>query len=185
MVKKRPSSDVLCKRWLVELKDLMAVHFADKGYPIQNYVYVAYNLNWKELPHVGATCTYIPDGNCYYINISPHKMDSLRVAGVLCHELIHTLGTDAKTRKWYFSHSRKFGKVCKEMGLLKPWTATTESFAFTEWANPLIDKIGREFPHPDRWRAEHKSYKHEPAKWYDSSSSWDYQIPNSYAKFAV
>lgn len=72
--------------------------------------------------------------------INPIMADSARVAGIVTHELCHTLfGPEEK-------HGRSFKKAAYGMGLEGKATATTEGDDWREWAFPILRKLGS-FPH--------------------------------------
>ena len=74
------------------------------------------------------------------IFIHPILQDSIRVAGVLAHELVHAYD-DCKN-----GHNKVFRKIALSIGLEGKMTATTESEQFVKQAQKIIDKIG-EYPH--------------------------------------
>lgn len=80
------------------------------------------------------------DGATHHMFISP----ALEVAGdvlhVLLHELIHAaVGTTA-------GHKGPFVKLCKAVGLVKPWTATTPSEGLAERLAEIAKSLGP-YPH--------------------------------------
>jgi len=74
------------------------------------------------------------------IFIHPNLSDSVRVAGVLAHELVHAFD-DCKS-----GHGAPFRKLATAIGLEGKMTATTESEAFVKIAKKIITKIGK-YPH--------------------------------------
>lgn len=85
------------------------------------------------------------DGNVFEIFIHPEMADSMRVADILAHELVHAaVGIEA-------GHGPKFRKVALAIGLVGPMTATTAGPEFIKWVQPIIDKLGP-IPH-DRLNA--------------------------------
>lgn len=72
--------------------------------------------------------------------ISPVEGDAREVAHIVAHELIHA-GLPAGV-----GHKAPFAKVCKAIGLQKPWTATTPTPEFWAWADAILAKAGP-YPH--------------------------------------
>jgi len=69
----------------------------------------------------------------YEVFISPELSSSVRILGVLAHELAHaTVGTAA-------GHKGPFKRCAEAIGLAGPMTSTTETAAFTTWADVLVD----------------------------------------------
>lgn len=67
-------------------------------------------------------------------------LDLADVPHVMLHELIHdTVGCGV-------GHKGSFVKLCKVVGLVKPWTATTPSEALASRLNALVKKLGT-YPH--------------------------------------
>lgn len=62
------------------------------------------------------------------------QADSRRIAGVLVHELCHAAG--------HWDHGKGFRKLATAMGLGGKMTATIETDAFYEWADPIIEELG-------------------------------------------
>jgi hypothetical protein len=73
------------------------------------------------------------------IFISPELSKSVRIMGVIAHELVHaTVGVKA-------GHKAPFKKLAEAIGLAGKMTATVESEAFTDWAQGVVNAIG-EYP---------------------------------------
>ena len=76
------------------------------------------------------------------IIVSPVIADSMRVAGILAHELIHAaVGVE-------HGHKGPFRAMAKAIGLEGKMTATTEGDAFKRLAQPILDAIGP-YPHAE------------------------------------
>lgn len=73
------------------------------------------------------------------IFISPLLDDAFEVLAVLVHELVHAVHPEA-------GHRGDFVKSAREMGLVKPWTATTAGEDLEPVLTKLISELG-EFPH--------------------------------------
>jgi hypothetical protein len=81
------------------------------------------------------------DGH-FEIMISPVLDDSMRVAGVLAHELVHaTVGTQ-------HGHRGPFAKLARAIGLEGKMTATTEGDAFKRPVAPILEAVGP-YPHAE------------------------------------
>ena len=76
------------------------------------------------------------------IFIHPKLSDSVRVAGVLAHELVHAYD-DCKN-----GHGPAFRKVAVAIGLEGKMTATTESEELVKMLEKIIKKIGK-YPHKE------------------------------------
>ena len=76
------------------------------------------------------------------IFIHPKMSDSVRVAGVLAHELIHAFD-DCEN-----GHGPAFRKVAVAIGLEGKMTATTESAELISMIEKIIKKIGK-YPHKE------------------------------------
>ena len=113
-----------------------------------------YSVNLKDVkiscgfPSTGAKGKRI--GECFAtlnngnneIFIHPVLDDSVRVAGVLAHELVHAYD-DLKN-----GHGPVFRKIATSVGLEGRMTATTESDEFKAMAKKIVAKIGK-YPHKE------------------------------------
>ena len=72
--------------------------------------------------------------------VCPTLDDAIEVLGVLLHELIHaTVGVDA-------GHKGPFVMMSREVGLLRPWTATTPGDDLRDELTKLYEVLGA-YPH--------------------------------------
>jgi hypothetical protein len=76
----------------------------------------------------------------HHIFISPLLKDSVRVVGVLAHEMVHAADDGEH------SHKGVFVKAIRGMGLTGKPTATVEGPEFTAFVKGLVEEIG-EYPH--------------------------------------
>lgn len=98
--------------------EFMIPLFLSKGYTLPTNVRVSIGV-----PRAGniAGSTYHPTvgNNYYHIFISPFQMYNVwEIFGTLMHEAIHTL---------YFDHLKGFQTCAAAVGLVAPWTASTNS----------------------------------------------------------
>ena len=81
------------------------------------------------------------DGH-FEIMISPVIDDTMRVAGVLAHQLVHaTVGIQ-------HGHKGPFGRLARAIGLEGKMTATTEGEAFKQAVAPILEAVGP-YPHAE------------------------------------
>lgn len=74
------------------------------------------------------------------IFISPMLVDSIDVAAVTLHEMIHAAGRHG--------HRAEFSQPARQLGLKKPWTGTTPGDLLRAELAKLIERIGP-YPHAD------------------------------------
>lgn len=115
--------------------------FAEKSYTVPAEVRVS--IGWPKGSHGKGRAI----GQCWSIEassdkhaeifVSPELRDSVRILGVLAHELAHaTVGTAA-------GHKAPFKRCAEAVGLMGPMTATEESVAFIAWAQKHIATAGK------------------------------------------
>jgi hypothetical protein len=132
--------------WLHAVANGMREAFKQHGYPIPEKVRLT--CGFPSVRAVAARNRRI--GECWSssnsadehheILISPVIADSMRVAGILCHELIHAaVGLDK-------GHKGPFRKLAIALGLEGKMTSTTEGPAFIRLATPILDAAGP-YPH--------------------------------------
>lgn len=81
----------------------------------------------------------VADDKCPQIFIHPGQVDSLEVAALVAHELIHACRPEAK-------HGAKFKAVAGRLGLEGPTKSTKAGPAFVETVAPLLAELG-DYPH--------------------------------------
>lgn len=74
------------------------------------------------------------------IFISPSISEEIEVLGTLSHELIHAYLGPGKR------HGKEFKEIAEKIGLLSPWTASTEGPIFKENIKTFIEELGK-YPH--------------------------------------
>ncbi len=134
--------------WLANLTDHYRAWFKDAGYEVPENIRV--NCGWpigNALRGKSGTRTI---GQCFdptwsesglhEIFISPAINDSLKVGGVLVHEIAHAVvGTK-------HGHKAPFKRCALAVGLDGKMTATTETQALNDYTQQFIDANG-EYPH--------------------------------------
>lgn len=133
------------EEWLMQLTRAMRPMFKKNGFPIPDTVKVSCSFPGGGRPNkrIGeAWPASASKGKTIEIFISPVLADSMRVADVLCHELIHAaVGNE-------HGHRGPFPRLAKALGLGGKMTATVATEDFTAWAKPLVERIG-EYPHTE------------------------------------
>lgn len=133
------------EEWLTRLTDGLRGFFESIGYPIPTRIRVT--CGWPSRAGLGRVRKRI--GECWpasasadktvEVFISPCLDDAITVGATLAHELIHATGIPG--------HRGRFPRVAKEIGLLKPWRATTPTELLKERLNALI-QVCRLGPYP-------------------------------------
>ena len=134
------------EKWLQDMIGELSVLFTDNGYIMPNNIRVT--CGWCSRSNSRTSSQRI--GECYSptasgdnsieIVISMSLQDPMKVAGVLAHELVHAVVGNEN------GHNKVFKKCAVAIGLEGKMTATTESEAFKQRVQPMIDKLG-EYPH--------------------------------------
>ena len=124
------------EQWLNKLAIAMIPMFNKLGY---------------KLPRIAISCGFTSSGTrgssigeCWYpaasegditeIFIKPDQVDAVRVADILCHEMIHAaLGSGV-------GHKKPFADAAKKLGLDGKPTATFAGEFFKDWVGPLMEK---------------------------------------------
>lgn len=131
------------EEWLMQMTRAMKPMFKKAGYPIPDTVKVSCSFPGGGRPtqRIGeAWPAEMSEGKYLELFISPVLSDTMRVADVLCHELVHAaVGNE-------HGHRGPFAKVARFMKLEGKLTATRGGDEFKEWVKPLVDKLG-EYPH--------------------------------------
>lgn len=139
--------------WLEAAMGPIRVHFARAGYTVPDNVQVS--CGWPSKNALGRRKRRI--GECwaaescenknFQIFISPSLADpypeiagkTASVLGVLVHEVVHAVvGLQA-------GHKKPFADCAKAVGLVKPWTATTETAELVETMKAWAEELG---PYP-------------------------------------
>lgn len=161
----KTSPSLLRQQWLHDAEVALRGLFNDKGYKVPAAVRTSIGFP------KGTRDGKLAIGQCWAIEASTDEHNeifispelghqgkqsidgSIRILGVLAHELAHSVsGNKAGHRvvkrpekdegrayeKWHNS----FPTVAGTIGLVAPWTATTESPEFVEWGKGIVKKIG-------------------------------------------
>lgn len=132
------------QKWLEDATAALRQRFRTKGYTVPAAVRVS--VGWPKGTH-GSQHTI---GQCWSLAASTDKHNeifvspeitlpgnSIKVLGVLAHELVHaTVGNEA-------GHKKPFKQCAIAIGLEGKMTATTCGMEFVGWGNKLIAKIGK------------------------------------------
>jgi hypothetical protein len=140
-------SDIARQQWLRDIADSLAPEFAAHGKPLPQNIRLTVGF-----PSTGGTRQRTPrvvgeihdasrsDDNHFEIFISPVNADSVTVAAVLAHELVHAaVGI-------HNGHNADFGALARAIGLDGKLTATVASPAFEQKIRNWTAAIG-EYPH--------------------------------------
>jgi hypothetical protein len=127
------------EEWLNAFKTEATKVFTDRGFEVPSNVRVSIGF-----PSTGNRGKRI--GECWFTQASADQhfeifmhpglqSDSARIAGILTHELVHTVfPTDG--------HGRLFKRCATSVGLTGKMTATTEGPEWHEWADPILADLG-------------------------------------------
>jgi hypothetical protein len=135
------------QKWLCAAMDALKSRFERAGYTVPNTIRVSVGFPKGGTggdKTIGQCFAAEASGDAYNeIFISPElggKNDSVRIMGVIAHEMVHAV-VGLKV-----GHKRTFKQCAVAIGLEGKMTATTESREFAAWAiNLITEKIG-EYP---------------------------------------
>lgn len=140
------TSSALRQLWLENVVSSLRDRFKAASYEVPSSVRVS--VGWPRGSHGKGRAI----GQCWALEASSDKHNeifvspelgehaaSIRVMGVLAHELVHaTVGVDA-------GHKRPFKQCAEAVGLTGKMTSTEEGPAFAAWGDLLVKRIG---PYP-------------------------------------
>jgi hypothetical protein len=139
MARTTESSTPNRETWLTSLAEAMAPKFAEVGHPLE----VKVRLTLSLLPKKVIGRCYSEDSSAdktHEILIRVDQDEPMRVAGIVCHELVHAaVGLEC-------GHRGAFKRCAKALGLTGKMTATQEGPEFEAWVQPILDQLGP-FPH--------------------------------------
>jgi hypothetical protein len=132
------------QKWLESALYCLRAEFGSKGYNVPDAIRIS--IGWpkgargKGNSAIGQCWSPVVSSDSHAeIFVSPALSDSVRIMGVLTHEVVHAVvGNEA-------GHKAPFKRAALAMGLEGKMTATTESQAFVDYAKSVIDVIG-EYP---------------------------------------
>lgn len=133
------------EQWLTTVANTMAPQFNDLGYDMPKFRiscgFPSQNATARKNRRIGECWVAgASDDQTHEILISPVLIDTMEIAGVVAHELIHAVLPDGT------GHKGKFPSICKSLGLDGKPSATTPGDAFKRWCQPILDKVG-DYPH--------------------------------------
>ena len=134
--------------WLHAVAAGLAEPFKRFGHPIQAKVRLTCGFPSvrgiaAKNQRIGECWSNTRSGDDHFeILVSPVIADSMRVAGILAHELIHaSVGVE-------HGHKGPFRQMAKALGLEGKMTATTEGDAFKRLLAPILEAVGP-YPHAE------------------------------------
>ena len=124
--------------WLVAVADRMAPRFKELGFPLPKIrMAVGFTSKGIRAKRIGECWTGDASGDkTHEIFIVPTIDDSLRIADILAHELVHAAVGITE------GHGKLFGKVARSIGLEGKLTHTTGGSEFVKWAAPILKAVG-------------------------------------------
>lgn len=135
--------------WLHMLTDLLSEHYARKGHRLPEKI--RFSCGWTSSRRYAGQCWSAKasaDGT-YEIFISPVYDDSLAVAGILTHELIHVaVGVDKK-------HGRIFRQCCRDVGLEGNPVSARPGQSLESMLMDFVTQLGS-YPHAELSPSERK-----------------------------
>jgi hypothetical protein len=127
--------------WIESATAALRERFAEIGHAVPAKVRVS--IGWPKGSHgkgraIGQCWSSEASSDAHHeIFVSPELRDSVKIFGVLAHELAHAIvGTKA-------GHKAPFKRVAEAVGLVGRMTATEESVAFIAWSQGHIAKLGK------------------------------------------
>lgn len=132
--------------WLNEAMAFVREHFTDQGYTVPEHVRIS--TGWPSKGAVAAKKRRIGEAwsntcsgdDVHEVIISLYLDDPIKVLGVLIHEIVHvTVGVEN-------GHKKPFSDCAGAVGLVKPWTATSESEDLQATLAKWAKKLGQ-YPH--------------------------------------
>src|ERR1700736_4641054 len=128
--------------WLHDVSASLAEAFKRLGHPIPDKVRLTCGFPSvrgiaAKSQRIGECWSNTRSGDDHFeILVSPVIADSMRVAGILAHELIHaSVGVQ-------HGHKGPFRQMAKALGLEGKMTATTEGDAFKRLLAPILEAVG-------------------------------------------
>jgi hypothetical protein len=142
-----PVVSTLREDWLTRMLDrFLRDHFQRAGYKAPNNIRVTCGfpsrsgLGTKKRAIGECWDSLASEDGHFQISVSPVLSDTVKVVGVLIHEVVHaTVGLKC-------GHKGPFGKCAAAVGLVKPWTATGETDELKASIREWIESLG-EYPH--------------------------------------
>jgi len=149
--KKQPPRHLKAKhkwkeQWLNEAMVFVREHFKAAGYEVPEHVRIS--TGWPSKGAVASKKRRIGEAwsntcsgdDVHEIIISLYLDDPIKVLGVLVHEVAHvTVGVEN-------GHKKPFADCASAVGLVKPWTATSESKELVQELNGWAKRLGQ-YPH--------------------------------------
>lgn len=127
--------------WLLAGIELMRPWFTEKGHALPAVVRASCGFALGSRKAIGqAWGNELCSDGAPAVFVSPVIANPVRALDILLHELVH-VALPAKVK-----HGRPFSKLAGELGLVKPWTATTASPELKERLNAFAGKLGT-YPH--------------------------------------
>ena len=132
----------LREEWLSAMASRMAPWFDDNGHPLPPFrVSCGFPSTGRKGKRIGECWADTASGDQHHeIFIHPSQADSMEVAGILAHELIHAaVGLSHK-------HAGDFKTTALAIGLEGKMKSTVPGEKFKQFAQPFMDEIGG-YPH--------------------------------------
>ncbi len=122
--------------WLVRLTNELRSIFEGKGFPIHEKIRIS--IGWTKSKKAVGECwaTTVSADNTTEIFIAPSHSDSMEIADMLAHELIHA-AVGLKE-----GHKGNFKKLALALDLGGKMTSTRRTAKFETWMKPILKSIG-------------------------------------------